>query len=305
MKNNYVSVIIPVHNDLERLKVCLEAIENQTYPHESYEVFVVDNNSHDSIKQEDLEEFENVNLQFEGRQGSYAARNKGISVSHGDVIAFTDSDCIPSSDWLEKGVECLNSVYNPGLIGGRMEIVFEHPLNPTPAELYEKIFAFPQEDYIKKKKFSVTGNLFTTRSIINKVGMFNDILQSGGDHEWGNRVYSNGYKLYYSGDIIVKHPARRSFSEIYRKHRRITDSYHKVQLIDNEVNIEFVLKLLLDSIPPVITVAKIFLNVNINSTLNKIKVSLIYIIIRYLWVWERFKLLSRKCVQYFRNKLEL
>ncbi|MGL4504066.1 MAG: glycosyltransferase, partial [Planktothrix sp.] len=46
----FVSVIIPVFNDLDRLLVCLQSLENQTYPKKSYEVIVIDNGSAEEIK---------------------------------------------------------------------------------------------------------------------------------------------------------------------------------------------------------------------------------------------------------------
>ena len=46
----FVSVIIPVYNDPERLKTCLQALEEQTYPKSAYEVIVVDNGSDESIE---------------------------------------------------------------------------------------------------------------------------------------------------------------------------------------------------------------------------------------------------------------
>ena len=47
----YISVIIPVHNDSQRLQLCLAALENQSYPKYSYEVIVIDNNSTDNVKE--------------------------------------------------------------------------------------------------------------------------------------------------------------------------------------------------------------------------------------------------------------
>ena len=46
----YVSVVIPVFNDLERLRICLDALERQTYPRKSYEVIVVDNGSDEDVE---------------------------------------------------------------------------------------------------------------------------------------------------------------------------------------------------------------------------------------------------------------
>jgi len=50
MPTPFVSVIIPVYNDSIRLRTCLQALEEQTYPQSSYEVIVVDNGSDESIE---------------------------------------------------------------------------------------------------------------------------------------------------------------------------------------------------------------------------------------------------------------
>jgi glycosyltransferase involved in cell wall biosynthesis len=50
MVNTFISVIIPVFNDAEPLKTCLEALENQTYPKDLYEVIVIDNASDENIE---------------------------------------------------------------------------------------------------------------------------------------------------------------------------------------------------------------------------------------------------------------
>jgi len=56
----------------------------------------------------------------EYKEGSYAARNKGILNSKGDILAFTDSDCIPKDNWLEKGLSVVVNQDSPGLIGGQI-----------------------------------------------------------------------------------------------------------------------------------------------------------------------------------------
>lgn len=118
---SFVSVVIPVSNDFERLKTCLKALEEQTYPKKLYEVIVVDNGSDEDINPLVIQ-FSQAFATQESRRGSYTARNKGDSLAKGDVIAFTDSDCIPNCDWIEKGVANLLQVFNCGLVVGKIKV---------------------------------------------------------------------------------------------------------------------------------------------------------------------------------------
>ncbi len=51
--------------------------------------------------------------------GSYAARNQGLSQARGNIVAFTDADCIPNPDWIEKGVRTLQKFPECGLVAGK------------------------------------------------------------------------------------------------------------------------------------------------------------------------------------------
>jgi glycosyltransferase involved in cell wall biosynthesis len=215
-----VSVIIPVFNDAHRLTICLEALENQTYPKESYQVVVVDNGSKEDISNL-VGQFSQSVLAHEARPGSYAARNKGISVSKGEVLAFTDSDCIPSVDWIENGVEAIRISPDCGLVAGKIEMFFRNPGRLTAVELYEKIYAFDQRDNVQIKKYGVTANLFARRKVFDTVGLFDATLKSGGDLEWGNRVWDAGYALIYADQVCVAHPARHSLRQLYKKRVRV------------------------------------------------------------------------------------
>ncbi|NJR32909.1 MAG: glycosyltransferase, partial [Chamaesiphon sp. CSU_1_12] len=72
MSHQFVSVIIPVFNDAERLRLCLEALQNQTYPQNLYEVIVVDNGSNpDEDVKSVVAEFGQAIAAFEPTPGSY------------------------------------------------------------------------------------------------------------------------------------------------------------------------------------------------------------------------------------------
>lgn len=215
-----ISIIIPVFNDLNRLEVCLAALQNQTYTHSAYEVIVVDNNSKEDIKGV-VTKFSQVVYAYEAKKGSYAARNRGIEIAKGKILAFTDSDCIPAPDWLEKGVKALTSTPNCGLVAGKIQLFFSNADHPTLTEIYESFTAFQQQNYVERQHYGATANVFAYKTVFDQVGLFNPDLKSGGDREWGYRVHTTGYKQIYAEDVCVRHPARSSFSEMQAKLSRV------------------------------------------------------------------------------------
>ena len=183
--NAFVSVIIPVYNDSARLRLCLEALSKQTYSQALYEIIVVDNASEEDI-QSIVGQFSLAKYACERQAGSYIARNQGLTVARGDVLAFTDSDCIPAIDWIEKGVDQLLSHPDCGLVAGKINMFFQNVDRPTAVELYEKIVLnFFQEKKIRDHQFGMTANIFTRRAVIDDVGGFDGTLKSGGRSPMG------------------------------------------------------------------------------------------------------------------------
>lgn len=220
----FVSVIIPVYNDEAALRLCLDLLEKQTYPADSYEVIVVDNNSSSPLDNA-VVPFPHVKLLQETRRGSYVARNTGLAAAKGDHLAFIDSDCLPALDWLEKGVSYLLRNPDCGLVAGRVETFAQNPNHPTAVELYELLYAFPIQYIVETQHLTPAGNLFTFRSVFDAVGPFDATLQSGGDSEWGLRVHAHNYRQIYADDVIVRHPARRTWAELHKKHARTAKGY--------------------------------------------------------------------------------
>src|SRR5690606_16903345 len=113
-----VTVIVPVFNEPQGLLLCLEALKRQdTFA--SYEVIVVDNGS-----TVELPDVRGIDPRFriirEHVPGSYAARNRGIQEARGEILAFTDSDCIPVPNWIDSAVQVFESEPTVSLIAGHI-----------------------------------------------------------------------------------------------------------------------------------------------------------------------------------------
>lgn len=214
-----VSVIVPVYNDVVGLKRCLTALADQTLARPRMEVLVVDNGGSTDLR-EALQAFPGAVLLREVTPGSYAARNRGIAESHGEVLAFTDSDCTPHRMWLENALMRLDGGERDVIVGGRIDVYARDPIHPTYAEQYDLALAFPQEFYVKTRGYTVTANLVTTRRVMDHAGPFDVGLLSGGDKEWCQRAVGQGFKLVYADDVVVSHPARASVGELVDKRRR-------------------------------------------------------------------------------------
>jgi len=215
-----VSIIIPTYKDWDSLKLCLEALSNQTFRKDHYEVIIINNSPSETCPYK-LPAF-NMQIITEDKSGSYAARNAGIKEAEGEILAFTDSDCIPDNSWVENGVNKFQSSNDIYRVGGKIEFYFRSQ-KLSAAEIYEKAYSFRQDLYVKEKKAAATANMWTYKDSFDKVGLFNENLLSGGDMEWGRRAQNFGIPIDYEPEIVVKHPARGSIKELTRKAKRVAE----------------------------------------------------------------------------------
>jgi cellulose synthase/poly-beta-1,6-N-acetylglucosamine synthase-like glycosyltransferase len=167
----------------------------------------------------------NFQLIKEEKPGSYAARNTGLRIAKGEIIGFTDSDCIPDKDWITNAVDYLNNNKNCFRIAGHV-LIFVKSSSPTIAEKYDSLFALNQKKYVTNWGICVTANLFTYKKVFDSVGLFDDKKMSFGDLNWGSRAHKAGYKIHYLENCIVKHPAR-NWAELIKKEKRLAGGREK------------------------------------------------------------------------------
>lgn len=225
----FVSVIVPVYDNEAGLNRCLDALALQTYPADRYEVIAVDNDSPTP-----LAPLHHRGMSFrllrERRPGSYAARNKGLKAATGEVVAFTDADCVPEPAWIERAVQALRSHERPVVVAGGVRIVPRDPNRPNAAELYSMATGYKVQRDADESKFAATANMATWRSVFEAVGPFDARLKSSGDYEWGRRAYAAGFPVVYALNAVAVHPARSSIRALLVRERRIAGGRHDVSI---------------------------------------------------------------------------
>lgn len=208
-----ISVIIPHLNQPEYLSKVLAALSSQRGFQGRFEIIVVDNGSNE-MPIAICDGWPETQLLQELSPGPGHARNLGIKTAKGEILAFIDADCVAHENWLSS-IENTFRDLNISVIGGDVRVPFEDKSRPTLLESYERIYAYRNRDYIASG-YSGTGNLAMRRPAFDRVGPFGGI-EIAEDRDWGRRARALGVETHYVPEMIVYHPARKSFLEMQKK----------------------------------------------------------------------------------------
>ena len=212
-----VSVIVPVRDAIDDLPALTHALARQTVNGGRTEILFVDNGSVDGSAQWLQANLPpHARLLFSARRhNAYAARNAGVEQARGQVLAFTDADCRPEDDWIERGLRALQDRLR---VAGR--IVVQGCSDRSLVEDLDTSRFLRQERFVREA-FGATANLFVRRHVFDRVGLFDERLHSGADHEFGVRAQAAGLAIGYADDAVVRHRARRRFGALLRKAHRV------------------------------------------------------------------------------------
>ena len=97
-----ISAIIPVYNEEDMIKSCLETLREQSYS--PVEIIVVDDGSSDSTRKI-IEDFSSIKLLTQNHKGPGPARNLGASVAKGEILVFVDADMTFDKDFIKDLVK--------------------------------------------------------------------------------------------------------------------------------------------------------------------------------------------------------
>lgn len=237
-----VSVIVPIYNGVADLPDLLNCLWAQTYPGDRVEYLLVDNGSRDrtfellqSARQEAAARGLMLAPLSENQiQSSYAARNAGIRMATGEVVAFTDADCRPEPSWLLDLVQPFAEAA-VGLAAGEIKALPGHTLLEQHADRQETL---SQKHTLANAfcPYGQTANLAVRRQAFEEVGLFRPHLTTGGDADFCWRVLRETlYKLRFAETAIVYHRHRATLPELrsqWRRYGRSNRYLHELHGVD-------------------------------------------------------------------------
>lgn len=212
MENDYpfVSVIIPVRNVEKIIGQCLKSLNRLNYPGEKYEVIVADSESNDATQS--IARKYGAIVVSTPQKSICAGRNEGFKAARGEIIAFSDADCVMDKDWLKNSLKYFRDP-TIGAVGGP---------NISPAEdmAFAKAVSFVFDQalfsagsihgrFLKKTKevASIPGcNAIYRKIVLDQVLPMAETLAE--DYVMNQLIRRLGYRLVYTPDTIVWHYRR-------------------------------------------------------------------------------------------------
>jgi GT2 family glycosyltransferase len=198
-----ISVVVPSHGRRLRLRWLLNALEEQTLASERYEVIVAhDYEGEDAALIDAHPLARGGSLRSIGSlrgTGPAAKRNKGWRAARAPLVAFTDDDCRPAPDWLERLLEVTEANHGDIVQGS------------TAADPYEKqVLASPHARSQRVRppdEFAQTCNIVYPRDLLERVDGFDENLPApaGEDTDVGVRARATGADLVAAPDAVVYH----------------------------------------------------------------------------------------------------
>ena len=196
-----VSIVIPAFNAEKTITETIRACLGQDYSRIE-EIIVVDDGSADRTG-ERVKAYPGIRYIRQDNSGPAQARNKGAGLSAGDVICFTDADCVPQPDWVRILVAQFSDP-SVGAVMGSYGIV--NPQSWLARAVYREIVFRHQQMPLYPKAFG-SYNVAIRKSVFSEVGGFNGEYPraSGEDNDLSYRILTGGYKIFFAKNALVGH----------------------------------------------------------------------------------------------------
>lgn len=204
-----VTVVVPVYNRARRIGPCLESLCRLDYPPEKIEIIVVDDASTDETPAV-VRQYAVKLIVLPNNRGQSAARNRGVRVARGDIIAFIDSDCIAEPLWLQQLAPYLQQS-RFSLVGGFVDAVYRK----SNFDRYETVCSplnMGTQTVIGGGSRSVfyvpTCNMLVRKDAYLRVGGLDERLRVGEDVDLCWRLMAAGCEMIYVPRGKVRHKHR-------------------------------------------------------------------------------------------------
>jgi glycosyltransferase involved in cell wall biosynthesis len=221
----FVSVIIPILNEVNYIEACLQSVFQQEYPSDKVEVLVLDGGSTDGtldkVKKLINDSSGQVRLIHNPGKTQVKAFNLGVKEGKGDIFIRLDAHAGYQSNYILKCVETLART-GAANAGGWCTT------QPSGKSLLAKAIAL-----VCQMRFGIGGAKFRVggkagpvdtvpfgafpRETFEKVGLMNEVLVRGEDNEFNSRIRSAGLMVYFNPEISCTYYARKTVAAFMKQ----------------------------------------------------------------------------------------
>jgi GT2 family glycosyltransferase len=217
----FFSVVIPTYARSEQLAACLESLARLDYPHDRFEVIVVDDGSQvpPEATVAAFRDRLDLTLLMQSHAGPAAARNAGAARAKGELLGFTDDDCAPAPGWLSA--LALASARRPDrALGGRTENALPDSRYATASQLLISYLYGYYNSGCSAVCFVASNNLAVPADHFRGLGGFDATYPRAGgeDRDFCDRWLGQGYQIAYVPEAVIYHAHALSLRSFWRQH---------------------------------------------------------------------------------------
>lgn len=200
-----ISVVVPTYRRPTLLNQCIKALLHQSFTPEAFEIIIVSDGP-DTDTQHAVSLWAGKGssslhyLALSEKKGPAAARNAGWRMSDGEIVAFTDDDCIPDPHWLQA---IWNAYQQTGAtaITGRIIV----PVSDSPTD-------FERNTQGLEKAAFVTANCAIEKTVLERVQGFDEAFRMAWreDSDLEFKLLQHHVPLHHVADAVITHPVRKA-----------------------------------------------------------------------------------------------
>jgi GT2 family glycosyltransferase len=212
-------IIIPVWNQLEFTKDCIESIFRNT-TEVDYRLIIIDNAS-DAPAKDYLEKLEALKkplvkvVRNDVNLGFIKAVNNGMGLSEAPYVCLLNNDTLVYDGWLRTMINTARSSKDIGLVNPSSNNLGQRPNTGEPVELYAHRIK-KESGNISELGAAIGFCMLIKREVINAIGVFDEIYGMGNfeDTDYSRRSVKAGYRCVRAGGAYVHHRENTSFKLI-------------------------------------------------------------------------------------------
>jgi glycosyltransferase involved in cell wall biosynthesis len=219
LKRSFFSVIVPTYNRPKQLAACLQSLTRLHYPHNQFEVIVIDDGSDTPLQPlvaSFLDQLD-ITLLTQTHTGPAAARNVGVKRAKGDFLIFIDDDCEPTTNWLQTlSARCLHipdQAIGGRTINGLPNNLFSAASQAIIEVVYNYYNANPEQAY-----FFASNNLTMPADRFHTIGGFDVTFTTSEDRDICDRWRHHGFQMTYAPEVLIYHSNVLNLRTFWRQH---------------------------------------------------------------------------------------